>query len=114
MPPHNATWARLTAAGHADSLALIYHDKAVMLPPNMTPVRRRDSIRGFFTVMNTMSSAPPTLTLRADSVWGTGTRATELGRWTFAWPRTPPSRPARRPSTRASTWRPGCEKTGNG
>src|SRR5690242_14995370 len=30
----NATWARLTAAGHADSLGQYYHPNAVILPPN--------------------------------------------------------------------------------
>src|SRR5438128_6939897 len=55
----NATWARLTAAGHADSLAQYYHPSAVILPPNMPPVHGRDSIRAFFAVLNTMSSPPP-------------------------------------------------------
>src|SRR5437764_12798963 len=31
----DANWARLTAAGHADSLAELYHANGVMLPPNM-------------------------------------------------------------------------------
>src|SRR3989441_8147142 len=39
----NATWARLTAAGHADSLAQYYQANAVILPPNMPPVRGRRS-----------------------------------------------------------------------
>jgi len=52
----NASWARLTAAGHADSLAQYYHANAVILPPNMAPVHGRDSIRAFFAVLNTMSS----------------------------------------------------------
>src|SRR6266516_2034394 len=34
----DAQWARLTAAGHADSLADLYHANGVMLPPNMPPV----------------------------------------------------------------------------
>src|SRR6266576_2877671 len=55
----NASWARLTATGHADSLAQYYHANAVIMPPNMTPVHGRDSIRAFFTVLNTMSSPPP-------------------------------------------------------
>src|SRR5438045_7971661 len=55
----NASWARLTAAGHADSLAQYYHPNAVILPPNMPPVHGRDSIRAFFAVLNTMSSPPP-------------------------------------------------------
>src|SRR5437016_13769937 len=60
----NATWARLTAAGHADSLAQYYHPNAVILPPNMPPVHGRESIRAFFAVLNTMSSPPPVLTVR--------------------------------------------------
>src|SRR5437870_1716633 len=54
----NANWPRLTAAGHADSLAQYYHPSAVILPPNMPPMHGRDSIRAFFTVLNTMSSPP--------------------------------------------------------
>src|SRR5256885_6199147 len=68
----NASWARLTTAGHADSLAQYYHANAVILPPNMAPVHGRDSIRAFFAVLNTMSSPPPVLTVRADSVWAGG------------------------------------------
>jgi ketosteroid isomerase-like protein len=82
----NAAWARLTAAGHADSIAAFYHSAAVLLPPNMLPLRGHDSIRAFFAFMNTMSSPPPTLAIRAESVWGSGPQATELGRWTFTWP----------------------------
>jgi ketosteroid isomerase-like protein len=93
----NATWARLTAAGHADSLAQYYHPSAVILPPNMPAVHGRDSIRAFFAVLNTMSSPPPVLTVRADSVWASGPMAVELGRWHFAWPaaaKRPPGMPA--------------------
>src|SRR5439155_1322145 len=36
----DANWARLTAAGHADSLAELYHPNGVLLPPNMAPLRR--------------------------------------------------------------------------
>jgi ketosteroid isomerase-like protein len=93
----NANWPRLTAAGHADSLAQYYHANAVILPPNMPPTRGRDAIRAFFTVLNTMSSPPPVLTLRADSVWASGLAAVELGRWHFAWPaaaKRPPGMPA--------------------
>lgn len=90
----NAGWARLTSGGHADSIAQFYHPNAVLLPPNMPPVRGHDSIRAFFTVMNTM---PATLALRAESVWASGPSATELGRWTFTWPaaaQRPPGAPA--------------------
>jgi len=93
----DANWARLTAAGHADSLADLYHANGVMLPPNMPPVRGRDAIRGFMTMMNSMSSPPPVLTVRADSVWAQGALALELGRWNFAWAagaKRPPGAPA--------------------
>ncbi len=93
----NANWPRLTAAGHADSLAQFYHPSAMILPPNMPPTHGRDSIRTFFAVMNTMSSPPPVLTIRADSVWASGPMAVELGRWHFAWgagAKRPPGMPA--------------------
>ena len=93
----NANWARLSAAGHADSLADLYHANGVMLPPNMPPVRGREAIRNFMTMMNSMSSPPPVLTVRAESVWASGPVAVELGRWNFAWPaaaKRPPGAPA--------------------
>ena len=93
----DARWGRLTAAGHADSLADLYHANGVMLPPNMAPVRGRDAIRGFMTMMNSMSSPPPVLTVRAESVWAQGALAVELGRWNFAWAagaKRPPGAPA--------------------
>ena len=93
----DARWARLTAAGHADSIADLYHANGVMLPPNMPPVHGRDAIRGFMTMMNSMSSPPPVLTVRAESVWAQGPLALELGRWNFAWAagaKRPPGAPA--------------------
>src|SRR3989441_1427831 len=97
IAPAKATGARWPAAGHADSLAQYYHPNAVILPPNMPPVHGRDSIRAFFAVLNTMSSPPPVLTVRADSVWASGPMAVDLGRWRFAWPaaaKRPPGAPA--------------------
>ena len=82
----NANWARLSAAGHSDSIAQYFHANAVMLPPNMSPVRGRDSITAFFAVINTMSTTPPTLAVRAEEVWASGASATEVGRWTFTMP----------------------------
>lgn len=89
----NANWARLSAAGRSDSIAQYFHANAVMLPPNMPPVRGRDSITAFFAVINTMSSTPPTLALRAEEVWASGASATEVGRWTFTWPAAAPLPP---------------------
>ncbi len=80
----NATWPRLTSTGHADSLADLYTANAVVLPPNMSPMRGREAIRQFFAVMNTTPAA--TLTLRADSVWSSGAMAVEQGRWRYEWP----------------------------
>ncbi len=93
----NAGWARLSTAGHSDSIAEYYHPDGVLLPPNMPAVRGRDSIRAFFAVINTMSSPPPVLALRSEAVWASGPSATELGRWTFTFPATatlPPGAPA--------------------
>ncbi len=93
----DAKWARLTAAGHADSLADLYHTSGVMLPPNMPPVHGREAIRVFMTTMNSMSSPPPTLRVWAESVWASGPHALELGRWHFAWAagaKRPPGAPA--------------------
>jgi ketosteroid isomerase-like protein len=93
----NAKWPRLTSTGHADSIADFYTADAVILPPNMPPMHGRDSIRAFFAVLNTMSSPPPTLTLRAVSVWASGTMAVEQGSWRFEWPaaaKRPPGAPA--------------------
>ncbi|HEV8305996.1 MAG TPA: DUF4440 domain-containing protein [Gemmatimonadales bacterium] len=93
----NANWPRLTSSGHADSIAEFYAANAVLMPPNMAPMHGKDSIRMFFAVLNTMSSPPPTLTLRAETVWGSGSLAVEKGRWVFAWPAgaaRPPGAPA--------------------
>src|SRR5207245_8876932 len=65
----NATWPRLTSTGHADSIADFYAQNAIVLPPNMAPMRGRDAIRQCFGRLNTLS---PTLPLRAASVRGSG------------------------------------------
>jgi uncharacterized protein (TIGR02246 family) len=93
----DANWARLTAAGHADSLADLYHANGVMLPPNMPPVRGNEAIRSFMATMNAMSSPAAVITVRPESVWASGPMAVELGRWTFTWPagaKRPPGAPA--------------------
>ena len=93
----NADWARLSAAGHSDSIAEYFHPTGALLPPNQPAVHGRDSIRVFFAVINTMSSPPPTLVVRAEEVWASGPSATELGRWTITWPadaKLPPGAPA--------------------
>jgi ketosteroid isomerase-like protein len=83
----NANWPRLTAGGHADSIAEFYAANAVIMPPNMAPTRGKEAIRAFFAELNT---AKPTLTLRADSVWASGSAAVEQGRWWWKWTSAPP------------------------
>ena len=82
----NANWTRLSAAGHSDSLAEFYSPNAVVMPPNMATMQGATAIRTFFTSMNVMSSPPPVLSIRADSVWSAGAWAVEQGRWTFKFP----------------------------
>jgi ketosteroid isomerase-like protein len=90
----NANWARLTAAGHADSIADFYQQNAVIMPPNMAPTRGKEAIRAWFAELNAVR---PTLTLHADSIWASGPAAVEQGRWRFEWPAgatRPPGAPA--------------------
>src|SRR5205809_7253118 len=77
----DAHWARLTAAGHADSLAELYHQNGVTLPPNWPPMSGRQAIRIFLAHMNETSSPPPILGVRPESVWASGPLAVALGRW---------------------------------
>ena len=79
----NATWPRLTSTGHADSIAEYYTANAIIMPPNMAPTRGKEAIRTFFATMNPVK---PTLTLHADSVFGSGNSAVEVGRWHFTFP----------------------------
>lgn len=83
----NANWVRLTTSGHADSIAEFYAQNAVLLPPNMAAVRGKEAIRAFFATQNTVK---PSLTVRADSVWASGTAAVEQGRWWWKWTGAPP------------------------
>ena len=82
----NAAVVRLTTAGHSDSLAEFYHTNATVYPPNMTSLSGKAAIRDFFAGISHISTPPPVLTLRADSVWNAGTWALELGRWTWTYP----------------------------
>ncbi len=84
---NNATWARLTSTGHADSIAEYYAQNAVVMPPNMAPTRGKEAIRAFFATLNAVK---PTLALRADSVWANGSAAVEQGRWWWKWTGAPP------------------------
>jgi len=84
---NNATWARLTSTGHADSIAEYYAQNAIVMPPNMAPTRGKEAIRAFFATMNAVK---PTLTLRADSVWTSGAAAVEQGRYWWKWTGAPP------------------------
>ena len=92
----NAQWPRLTSTGHADSIAEFYAADAVLMPPNMPTVNGKEAIRAFFSVINTIEPRP-TLTLRAETVIGTGASAVERGRWHWAFPAgatLPPGTPA--------------------
>jgi len=84
---NNASWARLTSTGHADSIAEFYAENAVVMPPNMAPTRGKAAIRAFFATLN---EAKPTLSLRADSVWANGAAAVEQGRYWWRWASGPP------------------------
>jgi ketosteroid isomerase-like protein len=90
----NATWPRLTSTGHADSIADLYAQNAVIMPPNMAPTRGKEAIRAFFATLNTVK---PTLTLHADSVWASGAAAVEQGRWRWTWPQGVPLPPGAPP-----------------
>ena len=83
----NAQWARLTSSGHADSIAEFYAENAVVMPPNMAPTRGKAAIRAFFATLNEVK---PTLSLRSDSVWASGSAAVEQGRWWWKWTGAPP------------------------
>ena len=83
----NANWVRLTTSGHADSIAEFYAQNAVLMPPNMAPMRGKEAIRAFFATQNAVK---PSLTVRADSVWASGTAAVEQGRWWRKWTGAPP------------------------
>jgi ketosteroid isomerase-like protein len=92
----NAQWPRLTSTGHADSIAEFYAADAVIMPPNMATMKGKDAIKAFFAVINTMDPKP-ILTLRAETVVGTGSVAIERGRWNWAYPagaKLPPGTPA--------------------
>jgi ketosteroid isomerase-like protein len=84
---NNATWARLSSTGHADSIAEYYAQNAVVMPPNMAATRGKEAIRAFFATLNAVK---PTLSLRADSVWTSGAAAVEQGRWWWKWAGAPP------------------------
>ena len=81
----NAQWPRLTSTGHADSIAEFYAAAAVLMPPNMATVKGKDAIRAFFAVINTMEPRP-SLSLRAETVIGTGASAVERGRYHWSYP----------------------------
>jgi len=92
----NAQWPRLTSTGHADSIAEFYAADAVLMPPNMATMKGKDAVRAFFATINTIDPRP-TLTLRAQTVVGSGTVAVETGRWHWAFPagaKLPPGTPA--------------------
>jgi len=75
----NATWARTDRRRPRGLARPVLHPNAVILPRTCRRSTAR-SIRAFFAVLNTMSSPPPVLTVRTDSVWASGAMAVDLGR----------------------------------
>jgi len=53
----------------------------------MAATRGKAGIRAFFATLNAVK---PMLTLRADSVWASGSTAVEQGRWWWKWTGAPP------------------------
>ena len=92
----NAQWPRLTSTGHADSIAEFYAADATLMPPNMATLHGKEAVRAFFATINTIAPRP-TLTLRAETVLGSGSAAIERGRWNWTFPagaKLPPGTPA--------------------
>ncbi len=74
-----AAFGRLVSAGHADSLALMYAENAVLMPPNMPPATGRAAIRETFAGM--LAGGPTTVHLAVGSVVANGPIAIESGRY---------------------------------
>src|SRR5437667_10573188 len=54
----NATWPRLTSTGHADSIADLYAQTAIGLPPSLAPTRCPGATRESFATATTGAPAP--------------------------------------------------------
>ena len=74
-----AAFMRYANASQADSLATLYVENALLMPPNMAPARGRAAIQATFAGM--MAAAPVTLHLVPGSVVANGPIAVESGRY---------------------------------
>ena len=67
------------AAGQADSIAAVFAQDAIQMPPNMAPVVGRDSVRGFWT--NSLRTGKWDFDLGADEVLVSDSLAVERGHY---------------------------------
>ncbi len=79
----HARYSRGAALGSADSIAILYAEDAVVMPPGAPMLTGRDSIRAMFAAWG-----PFTITFATQEVWATDGDAIERG--TFAYTLTPP------------------------
>jgi uncharacterized protein (TIGR02246 family) len=69
------------AAGQGDSVATLFAEDAVQMPPNMAPVVGRDSVRAFWT--NNLKTGKWDFDLAADEVMVSDSLAVERGHYTL-------------------------------
>jgi ketosteroid isomerase-like protein len=67
------------AAGQADSIVAVFAQDAIQMPPNMTPVVGRDSLRAFWT--NNLKTGKWDFDLSTDEVVVTDSLAVERGHY---------------------------------
>ena len=79
-----AAFARHVGAGNADSVAALYADNAVLMPPNMAAATGRAAIREAFAGM--LSGGAPTIHFTVQSVVANGPLAVERGRYHLTMP----------------------------
>lgn len=88
----NVRYSRYMAGNHADSVAMMFMDGGMLMPPNMAAVVGRDSIRAWMT----RNAMPPgaSITFHVVEVSANGPIAIERGTFDFSMPamgRTPAS-----------------------
>ena len=79
-----AAFARYAGASQADSLATLYADDAVLMPPNMSAVTGRAAIRDAYAGM--LQAGAPTLHFNVLSVVANGPLAVERGTYHMTTP----------------------------
>jgi ketosteroid isomerase-like protein len=79
-----AAFARYAGAGQADSLASLYADNAVLMPPNMSAATGRAAIQEAFAGM--LQAGAPTLHFVVQSVVANGPLAVERGTYHMTTP----------------------------